>query len=187
MGSSTEMYRCMESNTEFRCSARTTNISFPYYFTLVHSDRHFLLYSCHNQEESQLLVLRNSTNTQATYTTWVSQPGRETEQFTCFQECDDLLFPSTYCYDIITTIMSRYTFWLHFVLLDDGLSTWLTRWHIEENTCEIALNKLIFATTFTMIYFLLLTQGKLHWLCLWIWVLFQIASRVHLGVIWNAL
>jgi len=24
------------------------DISFPYYFTVIHSDRHFRLYSCHN-------------------------------------------------------------------------------------------------------------------------------------------
>jgi hypothetical protein len=33
----------------------------------------------------------------------------------------------------------------------------ITYLHIEENTCEITLNTLILVTTFTMIYFLLLT------------------------------
>ena len=57
-----------------------TNISCSYYITVTHSDRHFHLHSCRNQEESQLFVFRNLAITHQPYTTSVSQPGRETEQ-----------------------------------------------------------------------------------------------------------
>ena len=40
-----------------------------YYFTVIHSDRHFHLYSCRNQEESQLLAIRNLAIIQQSYTT----------------------------------------------------------------------------------------------------------------------
>jgi len=47
----------------------------------------------------------------------------------------------------------------------------VTYLNTEENTCEITLNTLMFATTFTMTSFLLLTQGKRHRLCFWNWLL----------------
>jgi len=114
------------------CSACTTNISFPYYFTVIHGDKHFYLYSCCNQEKSQLLVIRNSVNSQQSYTTFVPQPGRETEQITLLSGMWWLAIPpyvllGRYYYNIHSAIIRHYTFWLHFILLDDGSPTRLSR------------------------------------------------------------
>jgi len=65
----TLMCKMLYQRNLYKCSARTTNVSFLYYFTVIRSDRHFHLYSCRNQEGSQLFVIHNLVIIQQSYTT----------------------------------------------------------------------------------------------------------------------
>jgi hypothetical protein len=157
---------------------RTTNVSFLYYFMVISSDRHFHLYSSRNQEGSQLLVTRNLKIIQHSYTTWVSQPGSETEQLTLLLGMWWLAIPhyvmlGHYYYKIIlarkifSAIHSALLFWYSMMNCLSGCHVpayW--RDYLWKSTKDVDI-----CWDVALYCLLLLTQGKFHWLRFLIWLI----------------
>ena len=110
------------------CSSYGTKITFSHYFTLVHSGRHFHLYSCCNQEEFHHLLFATQQMLSSSYAKWVSQPVTEPNKFTLISGMYWLTIP---LYVMKSLLRDHYYF--GYILYYSTIEPAVNYLHIEES------------------------------------------------------